>query len=57
MHVNLDDYFDSVVVKVFGLNGRVPDRDYFLNFNMLMEKSGIKFTYSENDYVFLKKAE
>lgn len=57
LHVNFDDYFDSVAVKVFGLNGRVPDRDYFLNFNMLIEKSGIKFTYSENDYTYLKQAE
>jgi hypothetical protein len=36
--VNLDLKTDpnSVVYKIFGLNGRVPDRDYYLLFNEVL---------------------
>lgn len=57
LHINLDDKFDTVALKVFGLNGRVPDRDFFSNINNLMESSGLKYQYTETNYSYLKAAE
>jgi glycosylphosphatidylinositol transamidase len=33
ININLDDRFDSIALKVFGLNGKVSDRDYFISVN------------------------
>lgn len=38
ININLDDKFDSIALKVFGLNGKVSDRDYYNSINIIMEK-------------------
>lgn len=34
----MEDKFDTVALKVFGLNGKVSDRDYFNSINLIIEK-------------------
>jgi hypothetical protein len=51
----LDDDFNTIALKLgesytnniikVGLNGRVPDRDFFLNINHLLIKAEVEYFY------------
>ena len=39
--------------KIYGINGRVPDRDFFLGTNIALAEIHPTFTYYEGDYSYL----
>ncbi|CAK63556.1 unnamed protein product (macronuclear) [Paramecium tetraurelia] len=57
ININLDDKFDSVALKVFGLNGKVSDRDYYNSINMLMEKQSFQYQFTETNYNWMLQLE
>ncbi|CAD8082976.1 unnamed protein product [Paramecium sonneborni] len=56
-NVNLDDKFDSVALKVYGLNGKVSDRDYYNSINMIMDKQNFQYQFTENNYSWMQQIE
>lgn len=39
--------------KIYGINGRVPDRDFFLGTNIALSEIHPSFAYYEGDYSYL----
>lgn len=39
MNFDLYNNFNTITYKMFGKNGRVAERDYFLNYNMALNQA------------------
>ncbi|CAD8189640.1 unnamed protein product [Paramecium octaurelia] len=57
ININIDDKFDSIALKVFGLNGKVSDRDYYNSINKVMEKQNFYYQFTETNYYWMQKLE
>ncbi|CAD8171127.1 unnamed protein product [Paramecium pentaurelia] len=57
ININLDDKFDSIALKVFGLNGKVSDRDYYNSINTIMERQNFYYQFTETNYYWMQQFE
>lgn len=53
INIDLEDKFDSIALKVFGLNGRISDRDFFISINEIFDKQGIDYKFTETNYTWM----